>query len=243
MRNAATPQRASEDVLPQEGSRELATALSHGLNLPLSALRASMEALSSELGELPGQHVLTGALEEVERLGRNVRDLVDYAKVEVPAPLPCTVDEIVRSARNGLPRDVRSRVLLARTPSAYELVVDGPILGRALRRLIDNALEAGSDTVLVLARQDSRHTTFTVIDGAAGAFDPQWAEEPFHSTKPNHMGLGLTLTRRDVVLLDGQLELRVGADRRTRAVVTVPNEANTPTGFEFRDRFAPESGA
>ena len=95
--------------------------------------------------------------------------------------------------------------------------------------------------MLVLVRQDSRHTTFTIVDAAPASFEPKWASQPFHSTKPNHMGLGIPLTRRDVALLDGKLAFRTDGDATTRAVITVPNEANANPRFEFHDRFAPEA--
>ena len=58
---------------------ELNDALANGLDLPLNALRASMEALNRTLpNDAPSNGVIAGALEEVDLLGRKVRELIEY---------------------------------------------------------------------------------------------------------------------------------------------------------------------
>jgi len=186
----------------------LSRALAQGLDTPLSALRASLETIGLELragvkGIQPMR--IEGVLGEFERLGRNVQELLDYATLPEVRPLSCSLEEIVRAARAPLSPAFKERVTLAQVEPGAELDVDGPLLASALRRLIENALEAGSGEVLVVARREASGTSFSVIDDAAG-FGPDWQPTPFCTTKPNHLGLGLALTRRDVALLGGRLE-------------------------------------
>ena len=57
-------------------------------DLPVAALRASMEALSKELSRGDrGRGMIVGALEEVDRIGRNVQDLMEFAQAPEPLPL------------------------------------------------------------------------------------------------------------------------------------------------------------
>ena len=205
----------------------LSTALSDGLNIPLAALRASMEALLREVGERPLQATVNGALAEVERLGRNVQDLVDYATPVRPLPLRCTVEEILHAARNALRPAERPRVVVAHTAPRESLVVDGPLLARSLRRILQNALEAGSDQVLVVSRGGAERTSFVIVNDAADSFDPDWAVGAFHSSKRNHLGLGLALARRDLEQLGGRLEIGSGQTGETRVAVSVPTEPLT----------------
>ena len=103
--------------------------------------------------------------------------------------------------------ELRERVVSARIEPGASLVVDGPLLSTCLRRLLENALEAGTGPVLVVARREGGRTSFSVLDeSGADAFGPEWHPTPFLTTKPNHIGLGLALTQRDVALLGGRLE-------------------------------------
>jgi hypothetical protein len=53
----------------------------------------------------------------------------------------------------------------------------------------------------------------------------QWAETAFVSTKPNRLGLGLTLARRDIELLGGSLRFLRNRHGGSLAMVSVPDGA------------------
>jgi len=209
-------------ALPVEGE-ELGLALAKGLDIPLAALRASMESLSDRLApDLHAHGLLGGALREVERLGRNVRDLMDYVLPPAPMPLRCTASEIAHATVAGLPAEYRSRVLVAREHAEEPICIDAPLVARALRRPVENAFEAGSDDVLIVARNLGTSVSFRVIDGCRFGVDSSWARSAFHSTKRNHLGLGLALTERDLLLMDGKLELANSPEGGTIATLTIP---------------------
>ena len=151
-----------------------------------------------------------------------MRGLCELAAQPVPLPLSCSLEEIVSAARGGLTPEQRRRVLAARTEPGAAILVDGPLLSACLRRLIENALEATDGLVLLVARREREHASFSVVDDAPGGLGPDWRLVPFHSTKPNHLGLGLTLTRRDVGLLNGRLEFLSTPGSGTCVRITVP---------------------
>ncbi len=202
----------------------LEEALSHGLNLPVSALRVSMQALEQELSRAnPARPHLQGALEEVERLGRNVRDLMEYATPPRLQPMPCSLDEVVHCARVRIVEEQRGKIFFARSPEKERALCDGPILSRCLARLIENALEAKAQRVLVAARRDGAQTRITVVDDAPDDFDPSTSTRPFHSTKGNHLGLGLSIVERDMQLMHGSLSLSRTETGKTFAALVVPD--------------------
>ena len=203
---------------------ELELALSQALDLPLLALRASMESLEKSLSrEGDSALILSGALDEVERLERNVRELVEFASAPEPMPLRCTVAEILLGARRGLAPELRRRVTVAHAEEDSTLHVDGPLLARSLRRFLENALEAGAENVLLSARRTGCSVRFTVVDDAPQPFDAEWALPAFRSTKRNHLGLGLALAKRDVALLDGSIEFSNGCHEDKLVTVVVPD--------------------
>ena len=214
---------AGVDLAGRDAS--LSRALAQGLDTPLVALRATMESLGQEVlqGARPvAQLRIDGVLRELERLEKNVRALCAFASPPVPHPLPCSLEEIVSTARAGLTSDQRRRVIAARSTPGAHLEVDGPLLGDCLRRLIENALEASDDVVLVVARREPGQASLAVIDRGPSSLASDWQPLPFHTTKPNHLGLGLTLTRRDVELLNGRMECLSTPSGDTCVRITIP---------------------
>ena len=223
----ATPQPNSpQALLGRDGS--FARALAQGLDTPLSALRATMESFGHELQAVSVRPAmrpqrLAGVLQEVERLGKNVRELCDFAAAPVPQALACTLDEIVTSARAQLWPEQREQVVAA-CEANVSIDVDGPLLAGCLRRLLENALEATDELVLLVARRAGDGASFTVVDDAPSALGPDWQVVPFQTTKPNHLGLGLALTQRDVALIDGRLEFLSSPGGQTCVRISIPSK-------------------
>jgi signal transduction histidine kinase len=142
----------------------------------------------------------------------------------VPRALACSLDEIMAAARAQLRPELRERVVVARCEADRWVDVDGPLLAGCLRRLLENALEATEGLVLVIARHEGAAASFTVIDDAPSVLAPGWQPIPFHTTKPNHLGLGLALTQRDVALLGGRLEFLSSPGGQTCVRISIPSQ-------------------
>ena len=224
---------ASRQAPETASNPSLGQALLQGLNVPLAALRAAMELLARDLvDDDPRTGTVVGALEEVHRMGCTVQELVEYSTTPRPMPLKCTVEEIVYSARQRLPLEQRERIAITRAEHGASLTVDGPLLAKCLSRLVENALEAGSGEVLLSVRRDETETVFATLNRDVEVeIDWDWAVSAFRTNKPDHLGLGLTLVRRDVELMGGELELSRTPQGETSALVRVPNQPS-PTDDE-----------
>ncbi|MFT5688784.1 MAG: CheY-like chemotaxis protein [Planctomycetota bacterium] len=64
-----------------------------------------------------------------------------------------------------------------------------------------------------------------MVNESAHGFDTEWATQAFHSTKPNRLGLGLTLARRDVQLLGGDLHIEALASGAVRVALSLPTRS------------------
>lgn len=83
-------------------------------------------------------------------------------------------------------------------------------LKRALRSIVDNALRAGPETVLVRAEAGEDHVTIAVCDRGVGMSGEtlRRAAEPFFSTRDGDgMGLGLFLARSIIEQIGGTLTI------------------------------------
>ena len=201
-------------------SAEVGQALAQGLDLQLSALRASIESLRDVLSsDSATRQVASNVLQQVERLGRNVRDLTDYASPPRPRPTRCTASEIVLCARGALPEAARARVIVALERTDGILGVDGPLLVRNLLRLLERAIDLGSPEILLFARQERGRMVFGVVDAASS---------PLSESRRRAADLSLALVGRDLELLDGRLEIRSSGPGENCVSLTLPVTPASP---------------
>ncbi|MCE9593735.1 MAG: hypothetical protein K8S98_06045 [Planctomycetes bacterium] len=218
------PTHATSYVGAEEAPRaaELGLTVTRILKTPLAALRASMESLAKNLdANDPRRELLSGALAEVTRLGRDVEALASYAAPRPLAPLACSVEEILQGAVARLSIRDASRVTLARPAASITLVVDGPLLSTALAQLMRAALESSGDDVLFQARVDGDRTTFVVVSGG----DPLRVVDPRSSRSHQEasLNLGLELAQRDVIRMGGEFAREASDAGRVCVRVRIPN--------------------
>jgi signal transduction histidine kinase len=141
--------------------RELLGNVGHELRTPVAALRAQLENLAD--GVRPADPIALGeVLEQVERLGELVTNLLDLARAEGgvealerrPVPVRSLVDGVVAqvsAARPGASIEVRVQ------PADLMVDADPHRLGQVVTNLLDNAARHASEggRVQVLAVADS----------------------------------------------------------------------------------------
>jgi two-component system sensor kinase FixL len=224
---------------------EMAAALAHELNQPLTAIGNSVGALKIMLGD--GGKTLDDttrarvvrAADQAEgqavRAGEIVRRLRDFiARGEADARIeqigPLIEDAVALAAPNA--RSDRIDIRLELSPRASRVLADRIQIQQVLVNLIRNAGEAmreNSTPRIVTIRTSARHglVEVSVRDTGPGVA-PEFAQElfsPFQSTKTTGMGVGLSICRRIVEAHGGTMWLEdtpgAGADFR----FTVPQAA------------------
>ncbi len=181
--------------------RAFSTDASHQLRTPLAALRTSIE---TELA-FPQQdrtHVLTDALEDVDRLQTTIDQLLQIARSSTSPADSAPVEALIEGAQ----RDWNGRFAqhdrpLAVTGSAAGLVVAGAPgpLRQALDVLLDNALTHGTGRTEIRTRSTPESVTLAVTDQGQGF--PDATSEDGSEVH----GLGLPLARRLVESCGGRL--------------------------------------
>ncbi len=122
--------------------------------------------------------------------------VADCLRVAVEASrLPNSVTVEVVSRSNGL-----------------QVAADLDSVAVALRCLIENAAEAERAARVMLSAQASGdQCLISVVDDGAGIAEPTRCLERFYSTKPGHLGLGLSLAQRIAERFGGRLTLETPA--------------------------------
>jgi PAS domain S-box-containing protein len=211
---------------------ELAAAIAHEVNQPLSAVVANAHAcvrwLSAQPPNLP---MAQQAAERIVRDGKDAGEVVRRVRALFKRAAPETaridVNEVIGEVLILLGRDAaKRRVVLERNLAGNlpAIIGDRLQLQHLFFNLFGNALEAmdsiadRAKVLCVTTRRDGSEAIVVEIrDTGIGLADPERAFEPFFSTKPNGMGMGLSICRSIVEAHHGN----VWAERRDRPGTTL----------------------
>jgi two-component system sensor histidine kinase KdpD len=223
---AGDREQLAREVLETEALRRsdaLKTALlrsvSHDLRSPLTAIRASLEALESsdlELTESDREELLRSARAETRRLDRVVRNLLDLSRLQAGAARPDSRLRTVEGLLDQALRDVAGldgRVEVRLEADLPLIEVDPIQIEHALANLLDNALKFSAPDGLVTVRVERRakEISIHVDDEGPGlkTADLRLIFEPFRHAAGmsgrKGAGLGLTIAKGFVEANGGRI--------------------------------------
>ena len=221
-------------VSERASNAAMAAAMSHEISQPLASIAAYMfgarRLLETGQGEAKALTALRKAEGEAARARGIVERLRDFVANGVTAMEAVELNDLVETILR-LQNDVaRERgVALGRVGEAGPVVVNADRIGleQALANLVLNAVEAApaknGEVIVSLTRRDGR-AVIGVDDNGPGV-DPEIAErlfEPFETTKPRGMGLGLPLAKEIAARHGGALTWRPRAPDGTRFELELP---------------------
>lgn len=189
----------------------VSAALAHEIRNPIATIRLRAENAIANPGA-SSQATLTRILEEVERLDRLVRSLLELGRdiqlhVE-HVDLREWSKQLLDSAK---PRASAAGVAIEAAVDEASWMFDRVHLGRAVEALLANAIQfapADSTVDLTITRRDD-HLRITVSDTGPGITAEIEARlfTPFFTTRPDGNGLGLALAREIAELHGGTLRV------------------------------------
>lgn len=207
------------DAVERERSFML-SSISHDLRTPLTALRASVEAIRDGVAADPDQY-LSGMERQVRALSALVDDLQLHSRLvsgtvelrrtridltELADEAMETVRPIAEAHRIALRLDASQRVLVE---------ADGAQLARVIRNLLENAIRHAPDESVVAVEigLDADRAILRVVDQGDGfpaefrerAFEPFTRADPARDTRTGTAGLGLSIARGIVVAHGGAI--------------------------------------
>lgn len=206
-------------VTAQEKMAALGAAsslIAHEVKNSLNGLKAATSLLEAGGDAQLATKTMKG---QVERLGHLARSLLSFARPDATRLTEIDVAAVVREAVEGLaalPESSEASVTVD-VPERLPLASDPLLLATAVDNLVRNAIEAAvtakdmgtssSAKVTVRAAKVGERVVISVEDSAGGPprdFEAHMGE-PFVTSKPRGIGLGLTMTQRAAEQLGGRL--------------------------------------
>jgi len=225
---------------------EMASALAHELNQPLSAIanymKGSRRLLENSAGENVGQvrDAMDKAAEQALRAGQIIRRLRDFVargeserRVEDVKKL---VEEASALALVGA-KDTGVRARFEFDPRVDFVLADKVQIQQVLLNLMRNAIEAMEDAdrrelVVSTAEKSDKMVEISVADTGSGISPEIGAQlfQPFVTTKPQGMGVGLSISRTIIEAHGGAIAPRPNLGGGTIFSFTLPAVAREEVG-------------
>lgn len=221
---------------------QMAAAISHELNQPLTAVDNYLSGLTRLLSTTDVDPSVTDALNKArqqnQRSGEIARQLRDLAgKRETTRRLE-SINEILEETLglalvDAKVRGVRTAVLLA--PDLGPVFVDKIQISQVIINIIRNAIEAMDGAVernltISTGASPDRHGIEIRIADTGPGLSPQIKErlfQPFVTTKDNGMGLGLSICHDIIDSHGGSLSAELNDPQGTIFLIRLP-DADTP---------------
>lgn len=209
---------------------EMSSAVAHGIRNPLASIRSSAELMQDGPPERV-QEAAQDVIAECDRLEAWVDELLSYTRplsagsgaLDLPPLVAACLAESERELqRRGVAVDCEWE------PALPPVRGNALLLGQVLHSLLANAMEACSrgGHITLRARLDgaARQVCLSVSDDGAGmtAAQLRQAGQPFFTTKPRGLGVGLALARRVVERLGGRIEIDSVPGRGSRVYLHLP---------------------
>jgi signal transduction histidine kinase len=227
---AEAPDAAAADA----ALKMMAPIISHEIRNPLAAIGNSSYYIKSRLGQQESidpkiQKHLAIIAAELRHADETLSEILAYARMREPAPRPAALHDLILAALNQLPDPAAAPVRKSLRAKDPRVVADSGLVESAIYHLLRNAVQAAAaksprSAVDISTRIEPPWAVIEVSDEGPGLPPEAHARlfQPFNTTKPRGMGLGLAFVKKVIALHRGFIELVSSAPSGTTFRVRLP---------------------
>lgn len=199
---------------------EMASTLAHELNQPLAAIASYNTGCLNLLDRPAGDiHEIRPALEKIgvqaQRAGKIIRRVHDFVRKSEPKRAPCALGEIIEDCLGFVEPEARKHRIRIDCviPELPPITADRLMLEQVLLNLIRNGMEAmaatpEADRVLRIATESGEAELRISVSDQGCGIAPEIRDKlftAFFTTKPEGMGIGLSICRSIIEFHRGRL--------------------------------------
>lgn len=206
---------------------ELSSYIAHNIRNPLAAMRSAAQLGLADVGDARASRaMLLDIIATVDKLEGWVRQLLGYSGPLHLARVPSDINGMLRDVLGLLQPTLDAKRLhldFDLAPTLPRLSLDEPHMEQALAAIVSNAVDAchPGGTLNVSTRRTERGTSITIVDNGDGMPPAvlQKVFQPYFTTKPAGVGLGLAMARRIVEAHGGSVEIASAAGSGTTVTI------------------------
>ncbi|MFC1651035.1 ATP-binding protein [Candidatus Latescibacterota bacterium] len=204
----------------------LSATLSHELRNPLAGLKGASQLLFRKTSDSDERkEYVTLILEEVERLGKIVDDLIHFAKPKVLNYKFFDANKVIENLLLLHSEDLSYKKIAVRKRLSKLPIIkaDEDKFKQIVVNIMVNAMDAMPEggellvisSVTINEKTDIEVATFQFKDTGNGIADDVLGHvlEPFYTTKPDGVGLGLAVCKSIIEQHGGSISIRSGTQR------------------------------
>ncbi|MBN1193531.1 MAG: PAS domain-containing protein [Coriobacteriia bacterium] len=231
---ALTNQLIRADRLAAMG--ELTAGVAHEVRNPLGIIRASVQLVEDSNSDPVRVQSATRVIkQEIDRLDKVIKALLDFGRPSAPTLRPVKVQDIVADVvmlATQFAVQAEAQIVVEYAQDVSPVIADADQLKQVFVNLVSNAVQAmespGGTISLRVWEEDA--SVFVSIADTGPGMDPEALGkvfDPFFSTKEGGTGLGLTIVHRIIDQHGGRIEVSSTIGEGTTFTVVLPA---APTG-------------
>ncbi len=207
---------------------QLASSIAHEIRNPLAGISANVQVLADIIPDKESyQKFFTIILDEINRVEKIIKDLLDYARPSKPLLSPVSLKNIFEHLHSLLsPQLTRQKIKLdiPITNENISLLGDFSQIIQVLLNCIMNSAHAMPEggTIQLTYNEQPETITVSVNDQGIGIKKDLLAKifEPFFTTRAKGLGLGLSVTKKIMEDHKGLIEIHSSEGKGTEVVLT-----------------------
>jgi len=213
---------------------ELSAVVAHEIRNPLAGISATAEMLLDDIdAEDPRRESVRIILDEIQRLEKTVRNLLDFARTQKPFITRVDLREAMERVLARIDHHAKEHGVAINGICPNDLPdaqADPDLVRQAFLNVALNAIQAmpeGGELKVKLFRDaDERgrclRTAFIDTGCGIGKENLDRIFDPFFTTRANGAGLGLAVTRKIIEAQKGSVSVNSEVGRGSTFVITLP---------------------
>jgi two-component system, NtrC family, sensor histidine kinase HydH len=209
---------------------EMAASVAHEMRNPMTALRGFAQRMHRRMPENdPNRKYTEIIIEEVDRLARLIRDVLDYARLPEPEMQLNNLNELILEWIALIKEDcgrhnITLKTQLTEVPPFY---FDSEQIKQVFLNIISNAIHAmenNGGTLTITTVVENNQAKLAISDTGPGIW-PEIMKDifnPFFTTKSGGTGLGLSIAHRILEDHNGDIKVQSQVGQGATFMVVLP---------------------
>lgn len=213
---------------------QLASSIAHEIRNPLAGISANVQVLSELMGnEKRYSEFFDIILEEINRVEKIIKDLLDYSKHTKPSLIPTQLQNIFNYIKTFLSAQLdkqRIKLKFENCENLPNILADHGQLIQIFLNCMMNASQAmpngGEILITAQSNEDLKELNVFIKDSGVG-IKPEFLDkifEPFFTTRAKGLGLGLSVTKKIIEDHGGKIEINSAENQGTTVILSFPLE-------------------